>query len=95
MQDFFKQQSAKELEASGGGNPPKKRALTIGGVAAGVVFVVSFISLVGIKPKFVLKTKTHENGTTSTSVNLLTVFIISLVLAVVTFAMSCISAFKS
>ncbi len=91
MQDYFQQQTSeivKNHEMNGGlvnlgEKPSKKKAIVRALVIAGVTFVVAFLLLVSIRPKFVMRKKKNEHGTDERKCNFS--FFVCLALSVLLF----------
>lgn len=77
-----------------GEGPSKKKVLLMGVYVGGTVFLISFIILVAIRPRFVMKKVKKENGTEELKCNFLAIFLISLTLLVIVLATAGISAAK-
>lgn len=74
-------------------NNSKKKQLVVAGVCAGSVFVFCFIFLCAFKPGFVIKKK-YEGNIERRSVNFLSVFIISIILAAIVMIVGLVTIFK-
>lgn len=74
--------------------PSKKKILLMGVYVGGAVFLISFIILVAIRPRFVMKKVKKENGTEELKCNFLAIFLISLALLIIVLVTAGISAAK-
>ena len=75
--------------------PSKKKILLMGVYVGGAVFLISFIILVAVRPRFVMKKVKKENGTEELKCNFLGIFLISLTLLIIVLATAGISAAKA
>ena len=75
--------------------PSKKKILLMGVYVGGAVFLISFIILVAIRPRFVMKKVKKENGTEELKCNFLAIFLISLALLIIVLVTAGISAAKA
>ena len=71
----------------------KKKQLTIAGICAGVVFVFCFVFLCSLKPGFIMKKK-HDDIMEKQCVNFVSVFVISIILAVIVMIVGLVTVFK-
>lgn len=99
MEGYFAQQTGAVLQQNGvvvPGNegPSRTKVLTVGAITAGATFLVAFVILVATKPRFVIKKTRNDKGVQERKTNVLAIFIISLVLALVVFFVACACAFK-
>jgi len=96
MEAYFVQQTGTVLQEKGKGNegPSKTKVLTIGAITAGATLLVSFVILIATKPRFVVKKTKNDKGVEERKTNVLAIFIISLVLALIVFIVACVAAFK-
>jgi hypothetical protein len=73
----------------------KKKILLTGVYVGGAVFLISFIILVSIRPRFVMKKVKKDNGTEEHKCNFLAIFLISLALLIAVLVAAGISVAKA
>ena len=105
MENYFQKESGAILQRhqnagllvtrDGGEEGPSKKKIFLTGVyVGGAVFLISFITLIAIRPRFVMKKVKNANGTEEHKCNFLTIFLISLILMVVVLVTAGVSVAK-
>lgn len=97
MQSFFKEQTGDLVKQHGldqEEKPSKKKGVVKSLIVAGITFVVSFILLVAIRPRFVMKKYKDKHGIEKLKCNFVAMFIISLVLMLIVLIAGMVTSFK-
>jgi len=97
MQTYFKEQTGDLVKQHGieqEEKPSKKKGIVKSLIVAGITFAISFIILVSIRPRFVMKKYKDTNGIEKLKCNFVAIFIISLVLMLIVLIAGMVATFK-